>query len=445
MPSSGHVLEEIQVSIQKHEAAPGLLASDHEVDSTSGHGSAGHVSAENTAYVVIAAISFSHLLNDTMQALFTSMYPIFKAELKLDFVQIGLLTLAFQVTASLLQPLIGMYTDKRPMPYSLSAGMGFTFCGLLLLSVAHSFPVLVIAACLIGIGSSVFHPEASRVARMAAGGRHGLSQALFQVGGNFGTAIGPLFAAFIVLPRGQASVAWFSLFALLAMVILWRIGNWYRRYQRKVAVSPVRMQRVELPRKTVITGMIVLCLLVFSKYVYMASLSSYYMFYLMEVFALPVQDAQLFLFLFLGAVAFGTVVGGPIGDRFGRKTVLWVSVLGALPFTLLLPFANLFWTGVLTMIIGVVMASAFPAIIVFAQELVPGRVGMISGLFFGLAFGIGGLGAAVLGAVADHKGIVFVYHVCAFLPAIGLLTAFLPDLRQTRMRIFREVKNSGST
>lgn len=423
------------MSIQKHEAVPGLMASGTE---TSGD----HGATENTAFIVIGAISFSHLLNDTMQALFTSMYPIFKEDLKLDFFQIGLLTLAFQVTASLLQPLVGMYTDKRPMPYSLSAGMGFTFCGLLLLAVAHSFPILVIAACLIGVGSSVFHPEASRVARLAAGGRHGLSQALFQVGGNFGTAIGPLLAAFIVLPRGQASVAWFSLFALLAMVILWRVGEWYRRYQRKAGGSPAGEQAVDIPRRTVIVGLIVLCLLIFSKYIYMASLSSYYMFYLMESFGVSIQDAQLFLFIFLGAVAFGTVAGGPISDRFGRKNLLWISVLGALPFTLMLPYANLFWTGVLTATIGFVMASAFPAIIVFAQELMPGKVGMVSGLFFGLAFGIGGLGAAVLGMVADHKGIVFVYHVCAFLPAIGLLTAFLPDLRPTRMRIFREAKNS---
>ncbi|MFT0891506.1 MFS transporter [Pseudochelatococcus sp. G4_1912] len=397
---------------------------------------------ESTAFVIIAAISFSHLLNDIMQALFTSMYPIFKADFNLDFVQIGFLTLAFQVTASLLQPLIGMYTDKRPMPYSLSAGMGFTFFGLLLLAVAHDYMMLVVAACLIGIGSSVFHPEASRVARMAAGGRHGLAQSLFQVGGNFGTAIGPLLAAFIVLPRGQGSVAWFSLIALVAMVILWRVGGWYSRYRKAAALRPVIVHKSTLPRRTVVISLIVLCLLVFSKNIYMASISSYYMFYLIDTFGVSVQDSQLFLFLFLGAAAAGTVIGGPIGDRFGRKTVLWVSVLGVLPFTLMLPFANLFWTGVLSVIIGAVMSSAFPAIVVFAQELVPGKVGMISGLFFGLAFGMGGVGAAALGALADHRGIVFVYQMCAFLPAIGLLTAFLPNLRQPRLRIIQGGENT---
>lgn len=422
------------MSINQNEAAD-LSASDV-------NNAVGRMPVESTAFVIIAAISFSHLLNDIMQALFTSMYPIFKADFNLDFVQIGFLTLAFQVTASLLQPLIGMYTDKRPMPYSLSAGMGFTFFGLLLLAVAHDYMMLVVAACLIGIGSSVFHPEASRVARMAAGGRHGLAQSLFQVGGNFGTAIGPLLAAFIVLPRGQGSVAWFSLIALVAMVILWRVGGWYSRYRKAAALRPVIVHKSTLPRRTVVISLIVLCLLVFSKNIYMASISSYYMFYLIDTFGVSVQDSQLFLFLFLGAAAAGTVIGGPIGDRFGRKTVLWVSVLGVLPFTLMLPFANLFWTGVLSVIIGAVMSSAFPAIVVFAQELVPGKVGMISGLFFGLAFGMGGVGAAALGALADHRGIVFVYQMCAFLPAIGLLTAFLPNLRQPRLRIIQGGENT---
>ncbi len=398
---------------------------------------------EATAFVVIAAISFCHMLNDIMQALFTSMYPIFKEEFSLDFIQIGLLTLAFQCTASLLQPLVGMYTDKRPMPYSLPVGMAFTFAGLLLLAVAHDYMVLVVAACLIGIGSSVFHPEASRVARMAAGARPGLSQSLFQVGGNFGTAIGPLLAAFIVLPRGQGSVAWFSLVALLAMLILTRVSAWYSRYRKANAGRGAPARLHDLPRRKIVIGITVLCLLTFSKNVYMASIGSYYMFYLIETFEVSVRDAQLFLFLFLGAAAAGTVIGGPVGDRFGRKVVLWVSVLGVLPFSLLLPFADLFWTGVLSVIIGAVMASSFPAIIIFAQELVPGKVGMISGLFFGLAFGMGGLGAAVLGAVADVRGIAFVYQVCAFLPAIGLLVAFLPDIRQKRLRIVTDVATAA--
>lgn len=387
---------------------------------------------ETTAFMVIAAISVCHMLNDIMQALFTSMYPIFKQEFNLDFLQIGLLTLAFQCTASLLQPVVGMYTDKHPMPYSLPVGMAFTFFGLLLLAVAHDYALLVMAACLIGIGSSVFHPEASRVARLAAGARPGLSQSLFQVGGNFGAAIGPLLAAFIVLPRGQGSVGWFSLVALLAMAILSRVSVWYGRYRKAQAGNARVVKLHDLPRRTVVIGIVVLCMLTFSKNVYMASLSSYYMFYLMETFGVSVQSAQLFLFLFLGAAAAGTVIGGPIGDRFGRKVVLWMSVLGVLPFSLLLPYADLFWTAVLSMIVGAIMASSFPAIVVFAQELVPGKVGMISGLFFGLAFGMGGLGAAVLGAVADVRGIDFVYQICAFLPAIGLLVVFLPDVRQKR-------------
>lgn len=396
---------------------------------------AGAPAAEATAFMVIAAISVCHMLNDIMQALFTSMYPIFKEEFSLDFVQIGLLTLAFQCTASLLQPLVGIYTDKHPTPYSLPLGMAFTFFGLLLLAVAHDYALLVLSACLIGIGSSVFHPEASRVARLAAGARPGLSQSLFQVGGNFGTAVGPLLAAFIVLPRGQGSVGWFSLVALVGMVILSRVSVWYGRYRKAQAGRAKPVRQHDLPRRTVVVGIVVLCLLTFSKNVYMASISSYYMFYLMETFDVSVQSAQLFLFLFLGAAAAGTVIGGPIGDRFGRKVVLWVSVLGVLPFSLLLPFADLFWTAVLSVLIGGIMASSFPAIVVFAQELVPGKVGMISGLFFGLAFGMGGLGAAVLGAVADVRGIVFVYQVCAVLPAIGLLVAFLPDVRQKRLRI----------
>lgn len=387
-------------------------------------------SAETTAFTIIAAISFCHMLNDMMQSLITAIYPILKTNYGLDFAQVGLLTFVFQLTASLLQPLVGLYTDKRPMPYSLSAGMGFTFCGLILLAYAHSFPLLLLGAAMIGMGSSVFHPESSRVARMASGGRHGLAQSLFQVGGNFGSAIGPLLAAFIVLPRGQESVAWFSVAALCAMLVLWRVGIWYAG-NRSVRGGRGRAAGVELlPKKTVVRAIIVLLFLVLSKYIYMSSLSSYYTFFLIQRFGVSVQQSQVFLFLFLGAVAAGTVAGGPIGDRFGRRVVIWFSILGVLPFTLMLPYANLFWTGVLTVIIGLILASAFSAILVFAQELVPGKVGMISGFFFGFAFGIGGISAALLGIVADHMGIEFVYRICSVLPALGILAVFLPTLKE---------------
>ena len=388
----------------------------------------GRAAAGNTAFAVIAAISFCHMLNDMMQSLLAALYPMLKADYGLDFGQIGLLTFTFQVTASLLQPLVGFYTDKRPQPYSLSMAMGFTLSGLFLLAVAHQFWVLLSAAALVGMGSSVFHPESSRVARMASGGRHGLAQSLFQVGGNFGSALGPLLAAFIVVPRGQSSVAGFSFAALIAMIVLWQVGRWYAHHGMARARRAVSHAAVALPRSRVMLALLVLGILVFSKYVYMASLSSYYTFYLIHKFGLSIQDSQLLLFLFLGAVAAGTIIGGPIGDRFGRKYVIWGSILGVLPFTLALPYANLFWTAVLTVIIGLVLASAFSAIIVFAQELVPGKVGTIAGLFFGFAFGIGGTGAAVLGMVADVRGIEFVYHVCSFLPLLGLLTVFLPNL-----------------
>lgn len=392
-------------------------------------------SATTTAFSVIFAISFCHMLNDMMQSLLTGLYPMLKENYALDFGQIGLMTLTFQFTASLLQPLIGSYTDRHPQPYSLAIGMGFTLSGLLLLANVHSYHLLLVACALIGIGSSVFHPESSRVARMASGGRYGLAQSLFQVGGNFGSALGPLLAAFIVLPNGQRSVAWFSLAALVAMIVLWQVGNWYSRQRRATAKrSTVATPHVALPRWRVITALVVLGVLVFSKYIYLASLSSYYTFYLMHKFGVTVQQSQLLLFLFLGAVAAGTVIGGPIGDRVGRKPVIWVSILGVLPFSLALPYVGLVWTAVLTVIIGLVLASAFSAIIVFAQELVPGKVGMIAGFFFGFSFGIGGIGAAVLGHVADVKGIDFVYHVCAFLPAFGLLTVLLPNIEARRAK-----------
>lgn len=382
-----------------------------------------------TAFPILATLSICHLLNDMIQSLVPAIYPLLKESFGLDFGQIGLITLTFQFTASLLQPLVGIYTDRYPKPYSLAIGMGSTLSGLLLLSQAASFPILLLAAALIGTGSSVFHPESSRIARMASGGRHGLAQSLFQVGGNVGSAIGPLLAAFIVMPRGQSSVAWFAVAALVAIALLTRVGGWYRSQLPFVTKGRTRAAGdIVLPRKKVILALSVLGLLIFSKYFYMASLSSYYTFYLMHKFGVDAQSAQLHLFAFLGAVAAGTIIGGPIGDRIGRRYVIWGSILGVLPFTLLLPHANLFWTTMLTIVIGMVLASAFAAILVYAQELVPGRTGMISGIFFGFAFGMGGIGAAVLGQLADHIGIEAVYGLCAYLPAIGLLAWFLPSM-----------------
>jgi FSR family fosmidomycin resistance protein-like MFS transporter len=384
--------------------------------------------AEQTTFAIIVAVSFCHLLNDLMQSLLTASYPVFKANYGLDFGEIGLLTLTFQVTASLLQPLVGLYTDKRPLPYSLPVGMGSTLVGLLVLANAGTYPMLLAGAALVGLGSSVFHPESSRVARIASGGRYGLAQSVFQVGGNFGSAIGPLLAAFVVAPKGQRSIEWFSAAALLGMLVLWQVGNWYaahiptRRGAGKAAGSE------DLPRRRIVMAIAVLVALVISKYIYLTSLSSYYTFYLIERFSVSVQQSQLLLFVYLGAVAVGTVAGGSLVDRFGTKFVIWFSILGTLPFTLALPHANLPMTAVLTVIIGLIIASAFSAIVVFAQELVPGRVGLVAGLFFGLAFGVGGVGAAVLGQVADLKGIGFVYNLCAFLPALGLLTVFLPNI-----------------
>ncbi|MBB5498475.1 MFS transporter [Paraburkholderia sp. MM5384-R2] len=388
---------------------------------------------QRTVYSVLGAISFSHLLNDMIQSLMLAIYPMFKDNFSLSFGQIGLITLTYQITASLLQPLIGSYTDKHPKPYSLPVGMGFTLTGLLLMSVAPNFGVLLVAAALVGCGSSVFHPESSRVARMASGGRHGLAQSLFQVGGNAGSSLGPLLAALIVIPHGQRSIAWFSAAALVAIVVLTQIGRWYKRHP---SVRKARGQgaHVTLPRNKIILAMSVLVLLVFSKYFYLASINSYFTFYLIDRFHLSVQAAQIHLFVFLAAVAAGTVIGGPIGDKIGRKYVIWVSILGVAPFTLLLPYANLFWTGVLTVVIGVVLASAFSAILVYAQELIPGKVGMVAGLFFGFAFGLGGVGAAVLGELADATSIVFVYKVCSFLPLIGALTVLLPDVEGKRVK-----------
>ncbi|CAJ0809195.1 MULTISPECIES: MFS transporter [Ralstonia] len=389
--------------------------------------------ADKTGFGVIGAISFAHFLNDMMQSLILAIYPLLKGNFHLDFSQIGLITLVYQITASLLQPMVGLYTDKHPKPYSLSVGMGFTLVGLLLMSVAPNFGTLLLAAALVGTGSSIFHPESSRVARMASGGRHGLAQSLFQVGGNAGSAMGPLLAALIIMPYGQHSLAWFSIAALIAIFVLYHVGGWYKReraagHGRKAGGRA--HAAVKLSGRQVAFAMTLLVVLLFSKYFYLASLNSYYTFYLITKFQLSAQTSQLFLFLFLFSVAVGTIVGGPIGDRVGRKVVIWVSILGVAPFTLLLPYANLFWTAVLTVIIGLVLASAFSAILVYAQELIPGKVGMVSGMFFGFAFGLGGIGAAVLGKLADATDIFHVYHLCSFLPLIGLLTVFLPDIER---------------
>ena len=388
-----------------------------------------------TAFSVLGALSVCHLLNDMVQSLLPAIYPILKTALQLDFRHIGLITLVNQVTASLLQPAVGFYTDRRPRPQSLAAGMTFTLCGLVLLAWAGGFKTVLAAAALIGIGSSIFHPESSRIARLASGGQHGLAQSLFQVGGNAGSALGPLLAAFVVLPRGQSSLAWFAAAPILAITLLWRVGGWYSGRVRRGVAGPGAgyAPRHGLTRPQVARALGLLLVLVFSKYIYLACLSTYYTFYLIETFHVSVRSAQLHLFVFLGAVAAGTMLGGPVGDRIGRKYVIWGSILGVLPFTLALPYANLAVAGALSAIIGLILASAFSAIIVYAQELVPGKVGTIAGLFFGLAFGIGGLGAAALGVLADATSLMFVFKVCAWLPALGLLTAFLPDLEPPRV------------
>jgi len=388
------------------------------------------VTTGKVVLTILGSISFCHFLNDLMQSLIPAVYPLLKASYHLDFTQIGLITLTSQLTASLLQPVVGLYTDRRPQPYSLAAGMAFTLTGLVLLSMAPSFGAVLFAVGMVGIGSSIFHPESSRVARMASGGQHGLAQSLFQVGGNAGSAMGPLLAAFIVLPNGQRSIGWFSVVALLAMAVLVYVGSWYKHQyviHRQSGAKPASRHAL-LSRGKVAACLAILAALIFSNFFYLVSLISYYTFYLMGRFHLPAATAQLYLFVFLGAVAAGTIIGGPIGDRFGRKYVIWCSILGVLPFTLALPHASLFWTGVLSVIIGLVLASAFSAILVYAQELLPGNVGAVSGLFFGFAFGMGGIGAALLGKLADYTSLAFVYQVCAFLPAIGLLAAFLPNL-----------------
>ncbi len=391
-------------------------------------GLAARAAVAGPAYVVLAGISFSHFLNDTMQSLIASVYPILKDAYALDYGQIGMITLAFQFTASLLQPVVGHFTDKKAQPFSLAIGMGFTFFGLLLLSVAARYPVILIAAALVGLGSAVFHPESARIARLASGGRYGFAQSVFQLGGSFGTSMGPVLAALIVVPFGQPSIAWFSSIAFLAIVILWRIGVWYRPQIVTKKSAAVERHPDHPDSRRVRIALAVLVALLFSKQLYVSSLSSYYIFYLIDKFQVSTQAAQLYLFIFLAANAAGAFFGGPLGDRYGRKYVLWFSILGALPFTLALPYAGLAASAVLTVFIGLILSSATSSIIVFAQELMPHRFGMISGVFFGVAFGIGGLGAAVLGKLADHTGIAFVYHLCAFLPALGLLAVFLPKM-----------------
>jgi FSR family fosmidomycin resistance protein-like MFS transporter len=388
--------------------------------------------AETTRFKVLGAISFSHFLNDMIQSLIIAIYPLLKGEFTLSFMQVGAITLTYQVCASVLQPIIGIYTDKHPKPYSLSVGMGCTLIGLVTLSLAPNYASVLVAAALVGAGSSIFHPESSRIARLASGGRHGLAQSIFQVGGNAGSAMGPLLAAWIIIPHGRTSVGWFGLAAMLAIVVLWNVGTWYRRQHLGSSVrSQARtIHPTPLPRRHVAWSVGILLVLVFSKYFYLASITNYYSFYLIEKFHLSIQSAQLYLFLFLLAVALGTLFGGPIGDRVGRKRVIWFSILGVAPFTLMLPYVSLMWTGTLSFIIGLILASAFSAIVVFAQELMPGKVGAVSGLFFGFAFGMGGIGAAVLGVLADRYGVEFIYRVCAFLPLLGMIAAFLPNTQR---------------
>jgi MFS transporter, FSR family, fosmidomycin resistance protein len=394
-----------------------------------------------TAFNVLAVISVCHLLNDMLGSLLPSIYPLLKDSFHLNFAQIGIITLTYQTTASLLQPLVGLHIDRNPMPYSLPVGMGLTLIGLLFLAIAHSFGAILIASALVGVGSAVFHPESSRLARMASGGRHGLAQSIFQLGGNTGLSVGPLLTAFIVLPRGQSSIAWFSIVALVAIILLATVSGWAKKHmlnRKKYGETNIH-RHPGLSTKRVVLSVTILMALLFSKFVYLTSLTSYYTFYLISKFKLPVQSAQIYLFVFLGAVAVGTIIGGPIGDRIGRKSVIWCSILGILPFTLVLPYANLFWTAILSVVIGLILASAFSVIVVYAQELVPGRVGMISGLCFGFAFGVAGLGAAVLGQLADMTSIHFVFLVCSYLPVIGLLTAFLPNLEPTSLKITEEL------
>jgi MFS transporter, FSR family, fosmidomycin resistance protein len=386
---------------------------------------------EKTVYPILFAISFSHLLNDTIQSLIPAIYPIIKDKYELSFSQIGFITLTFQMAASLLQPFVGMYTDRKPQPYSLAMGMGFTLCGLIVLSMSHHYYLILISVALVGIGSSIFHPESSRMAHAAAGIKRGLAQSIFQLGGNMGSSIGPLLAAWIIVPHGQFSIVWFSLIALVAIFVLRKVGGWYKGYlirRSSAGMGSGYSAHPTFSRRRVIGSVVILLVLIFSKYFYLASLTSYFTFYLINKFHVSIQASQIYLFIFLFSVAAGTLIGGPLGDRFGRKYVIWFSILGAAPFSLMLPYANLFWTGVLVVPIGIILASAFSAILVYAQELIPGKLGLVSGLFFGFAFGMGGIGSALLGSLADKTSIGYVFHICSFLPLIGIITGLLPNI-----------------
>ena len=387
-----------------------------------------YAQATQTRFKVLGAISFSHCLNDMMQSLILAIYPLLKGEFHLSFVQVGVITLTYQICASVLQPVIGIYTDKHPKPYSLSIGMGFTLAGMMTLAFAPNYASVLAAAALIGAGSSIFHPESSRIARLASGGRHGLAQSIFQVGGNAGSAMGPLLAAWIVIPHGQPTLAWFTLAALLAIVVLARVGAWYKSQHLDRPAENLAAVQGPVTARRVAWSIGILVVLIFSKYFYIASISSFYAFYLIEKFNLSMQSAQIYLFVFLFAMTLGTLFGGPIGDRIGRKRVIWFSIIGVAPFTMLLPYVDLMWTGILSFVIGLILSSAFSAIVVFAQELMPGKVGAVSGLFFGFAFGISGIGAAVLGGIADRHGIEFVYRLCAYLPLLGMVAVLLPDI-----------------
>lgn len=392
---------------------------------------------EQTVYPILFAISFCHLLNDTIQSLIPAIYPIIKDSYQLSFSQIGLITLTFQLAASLLQPFVGLYTDKKPQPYSLAVGMTFTLTGLIVLSISNNFHLILISVALVGIGSSVFHPESSRMAHSAAGVQHGLAQSIFQLGGNVGSSIGPLLAAWIIVPHGQFSIVWFSVIALLAIFVLTKVGNWYKSVvinARKNNINIVSVNVKKYSTKKIAFSVVILLVLIFSKYFYMASLSSYFTFYLIDKFHVSVQTSQIYLFIFLFSVAAGTLIGGPVGDRIGRKYVIWFSILGTAPFALLLPYSNLFWTGVLIVPIGIIISSAFSAILVYAQELIPGKVGLVAGLFFGFAFGMGGLGSALLGNLADKTSIEHVFYICSFLPLIGIITGFLPNIETKKNR-----------
>ncbi|MBD1432034.1 MFS transporter [Sphingobacterium sp. DN00404] len=396
---------------------------------------------KGTVYSILFAISFGHFINDLLQAVIPSIYPMLKEDFSLNFTQIGLITLAFQLSASILQPFVGRYTDKRPNPGSLAIGMGFTLIGLVSLSIAWNFLFVLFSVCLVGIGSSVFHPEASRVAQLASGGKKGLAQSIFQVGGNAGSAVGPLMAAFIVIPHGQSNIQWFCLIALVGMLLLSLVGKWYKGNMQEKELQKSDSPRIDehnsiyvLSSRKVITSIVILLVLIFSKYIYMTSMTSYFTFYLIDKFGLSVQESQFYLFAFLAAVAIGTILGGPLGDRYGRKIIIWISILGAAPFTLILPHVGLTLTVLLAIVIGVIISSAFSAILVYATDLVPGKVGMIAGLFFGFAFGIAGLGSAFLGWLADYTSIEYVFRICAYLPLIGVVTWFLPNVKSTRHR-----------